>query len=205
MKIGIAPRPFISESSWTGLGSRHREQNFVCTKLSRCNCIGTRLHPDSMLLPFRCPMQTGNCSCLRNQLLCTVFCVGEGNWLCWNSYTENTDDGDDDLHMFDYADADFTGNWSLWRRTSSMIWYYIKPHNNMKGPKILVKHCIKVFFFHENLMLWMYSVMWHSKSPTNKNNLCAFILLYRYHTQRTLHCFIDSSGPFIALWGLTWC
>ena len=73
MIIGIAPRPPISESSWTGLGSRHREQNFVGTKLSRCNCIGTRLHPDLMLLPFRCPVQTGNCSCLRNQLICTVL------------------------------------------------------------------------------------------------------------------------------------
>ena len=55
-------------------------------------------------------MQTGNCSCLRNQLICTVFCAGEGNWLCCNPYTENTDDDDDDLHMFDYAEADFTGN-----------------------------------------------------------------------------------------------
>ena len=169
MKIGIAPRPSIRESSWTGLGSRHREQNCVGTKLSRCNCIGTRLHPDLMLLPFRCPVQTGNCSCLRNQLICTnmyVFCAGEGNWLCCNPYTENTDGGDDDdLHMFDYADADFTGNWSLWR-TSSMIWYRIKPHDTMKGPKILVKQCIKSLFFHENLMLWMHSVMWHSKSPT---------------------------------------
>ena len=146
MKIGIAPRPSISESSWTGLGNRHTEQNFVGTKLSRCNCIGTRLHPDLMLLPFRCPVQTGNCNCLRNQLICTVFCAGEGNWLCCNPYTENTDGGDDDdLHMFDYADADFTGNWSLWR-TSSMIWYHIKPHDTMKGPKILVKQCIKSLF-----------------------------------------------------------
>ena len=144
MKIGIAPRPSISESSWTGLGSRHREQS---TKLSRCNCIGTRLHPELMLLPFRCPVQTGNCSCLRNQLIRTVFCAGEGNWLCCNPYTENTNDGiDDDLHMFDYADADFTGNWSLWE-TSSMIWYHIKPHDTMKGPKILVKQCIKSLFF----------------------------------------------------------
>ena len=136
----------------------------------RHGCIGTRLHPDLMLLPFKCPVQTGNCSCLRNQLICTnmyVFCAGEGNWLCCNPYTENTDGGDDDdLHMFDYADADFTGNWSLWR-TSSMIWYRIKPHDTMKGPKILVKQCIKsLVFFHENLMLWMHSVMWHSKSPT---------------------------------------
>ena len=147
MKIGFASRPSISESSWTGLGSRHREQNFVGTKLSRCNCIGTRLHPDLMLLPFRCPVQTGNCSCLINQLICTVFCAGEGNWLCCNPYTENTDDDDDDdLHMFDYAEADFTGNWSLWR-TSSMIWYHIKPHDTMKGPKILVKQCIKSLFF----------------------------------------------------------
>ena len=45
LKIGIAPRPSISESSWTGLESRHREQIFVGPKPSRCNCIGTRLHP----------------------------------------------------------------------------------------------------------------------------------------------------------------
>ena len=64
-----------------------------------------------MLLQFRCPIQTGNCSCPRNQLIYTVFCAGEGNWLCCNPYTENTDDGDDDdLHMFDYVDAYFTGN-----------------------------------------------------------------------------------------------
>ena len=56
-------------------------------------------------------MQTCNCSCLRNQLICTVFCSGEGNRLCCNPDTENTDDGDDDdLHMFDHADAYFTGN-----------------------------------------------------------------------------------------------
>ena len=141
MKIGIAPRPSISESSWTGLGSRHREQNFVGTKLSRCNCIGTGLHTDLMLLPFRCPVQTGYCSCLRNQPICTVFSVGECNWLCCNPYTENTDDGDDDdLHMLD-----FTGNWSL-LRTSSMIWYHIKPHDTMKSPKILMKQCIKSLF-----------------------------------------------------------
>ena len=77
----------------------------------------------------------------------TVFCAGEGNRLCCNPYTENTDDGDDDdLHMFDYADADFTGNWSLWR-TLSMIWYHIKPHDTMKGPKMLAKQCIKILFF----------------------------------------------------------
>ena len=45
LKIGIVPRPSISESSWIGLGSRHRGQNFVGTKPSRCNCIGIRLHP----------------------------------------------------------------------------------------------------------------------------------------------------------------
>ena len=57
-------------------------------------------------------MQTGNCSCLRNKLICTVFRAGEGNRFCCNPYTENTDGGDDDddVHMFDYADADFTGN-----------------------------------------------------------------------------------------------
>ena len=87
-----------------------------------------------MLLPFRCPVQTGSCSCLRNQLICTVFCAGEDNRLCCNPYTENTDDGDDDdddLHMFDYADADFTGNWSLWTRnlvhdliSYQASWYY---------------------------------------------------------------------------------
>ena len=33
--------------------------------------------------------------------------------LCCNPYTEHTDDGDDDLHIFDDADADFTVNWSL--------------------------------------------------------------------------------------------
>ena len=64
------------------------------------------------LIQYSChsgvPCKAGNSSCLRNQLTCTVFSACEGNRLCCNPYTEHTDHGDDYLHIFDDADADFT-------------------------------------------------------------------------------------------------
>ena len=153
------------------------------TLLARSLPDATALAPDYILRLIRCschsgvPCKAGNCSCLRNQLTCTctVFCACEGNRFCCNPYTEHIDDGDDYLHMFDYTDTDFTVNWSLWK-TSSMIWYHIKPNDTMKGPKILVKQCI-ISLFYENLVLWVHSVMWHSKSsdkmyPQNKIAFC---------------------------------
>ena len=126
-----------------------------------------------MFLQFRCPVQTCNRNCLINQLICTVFCSGEGNRLCCNPDTENTDDGDDDdLHMFDYADAYFTGNWSLWR-TSSMILYHIKPHDIKKGPKILVKQCIT------SLFLWKFNAVGASCHVTLK-------VAYKMYTQHLI-------------------
>ena len=86
------------------------------TLLARSLPDATALAPDYILKLIRCschsgvPCKAGNCSCLRNQLTCTVFCACEGSRLCCNPYTEHTDDGEDDLHMFDDADADFTLN-----------------------------------------------------------------------------------------------
>ena len=89
--------------------------------------LSTRSLPDAIALEryynakiFDAPANSGvtrkagNCSCLINQLTCTVFCACEGKRLCCNPYTEHTDDGDDDdLHMFDDTYADFMFNWAL--------------------------------------------------------------------------------------------
>ena len=54
------------------------------------------------------PCKAGNSNCLRYQQTRTVFSDCEGNRLCCNPYTEHKDDGDNYLHIFDDADADFT-------------------------------------------------------------------------------------------------
>ena len=138
--------------------------------LARSFPDATALAPDYTLQLIRCschsgaPRKAGNCSCLRNQLTHTVFGACEGSRLSYNSYTEHTNDGDDDLHMFGDADVDFTANWSLplWR-IPSMNYYHILML--WRAQMIVVKQCIISLFLNENLVLWVYSVMWHSKSP----------------------------------------
>ena len=152
--IGIVPDPALMSPAEFGWDADIENK----TLLARSLPDATGLAPDYILRPIRCschsgvPCKAGNCSCLRNQLICTVFCACEGNRLCCNPYTEHKDDGDDYLYMFDDAGADCTVNWSLWR-TSSLIWHHIKLHDTMKGPEISEKQCIM------RLFLWKFSAL----------------------------------------------
>ena len=75
-----------------------------------------------------------------------------GGKLCCNPNTEHTDYGDGDLYMFDYADADFTLNWSL-PIVKNIVWkvtWQNVPQKLIKDILMQNINQLKIAFYHQH-------------------------------------------------------